>query len=787
MTARRLLSFSVSVCLIALQLGFSSAQQAIDWPREISAEGYELTLYQPQVDAWEAYSSLEGRMVVGLTRPGSDKADLGAISFSADTRTDMDTRTVFIHDLRINDVNFPTLNKARVAVARSLLERLLPNSLPDVPLDAVLANLTRTKASSRAIETDRTPPNIFVSRGPAVLVLLDGDPVLSPIEGTDLMYAANTDSFLFFDTGSSTYYLFTGSVWLKAAKLDGKWTEVKKLPRGFSMLPDKEEWRNVREHMKVTQEASAVIPLVFVSTSPAELILINGDPKFTPIKGTRLLHVTNSDADLFLCNRDGHYYYLTSGRWFRAKSLDGPWEIAGSSLPADFARIPESDKAAHVLVSVPETPQAKEALIQAQIPRRATIPRENVGVEVTYGDDPVFKPIKGTSLEYAANTSYDVIHSGDLYYLCYKGVWFVSESPQGPWEVCDSVPKEIYSIPPDSPLYHVTYVYVYDSTPEEVEVGYTGGYEGSYIGEEGTVVYGTGYPYLPYVGAGAVPHYFSHGYATYGAGVFYNPYTGVYAAHHSGSTAYAHWGESVIGAGGRYLHTGHVNTPARDVRAFESGRGAQGVVVQGPRHDTGAVQTAGGDLYVGRDGNIYKKTDDGWSKYNGKGQWSPIETPSPPKGSLSERAPGAVARDDADRPRSRLRDAVPGQRFRDRMPPRKEALSRARDQRHAPQERLNPGRNYVLDGLLHDSDSRRRGTIRADDFRAQLQQGLPLAGSRDLQRTLQQRSLGAQRTFRNRDIPGRSFRSGNLSPMGRPSLDRGGSLRGSPRGGGRRR
>ena len=45
----------------------------------------------------------------------------------------------------------------------------------------------------------------------------------------------------------------------------------------------------------------------------------------------------------------------------------------------------------------------------------------------------------------------DVIRVGESYYLCVQGVWFVSPSPSGPWEVATSVPAEIYEIPPSSP------------------------------------------------------------------------------------------------------------------------------------------------------------------------------------------------------------------------------------------------------------------------------------------------------------------------------------------------
>jgi hypothetical protein len=107
-----------------------------------------------------------------------------------------------------------------------------------------------------------------------------------------------------------------------------------------------------------------------------------------------------------------------------------------------------------VLYAVPNTPQAEEAVLQAQIPRQATLKRSEVKVDVTYSGEPQFKPIEGTTMTYTTNTSFDIIRVGDLYYSCFQGAWFVSSTPKGPWKLTDSVPSEIYTIPPSSPLYH---------------------------------------------------------------------------------------------------------------------------------------------------------------------------------------------------------------------------------------------------------------------------------------------------------------------------------------------
>ena len=155
-----------------------------------------------------------------------------------------------------------------------------------------------------------------------------------------------------------------------------------------------------------------------------------------------------------------------------------------------------------VLASVPGTPESKEALIANSIPQTATITRSEAKLTVQYDGDAKFAPVEGTPLNYATNTSASVIKvSESSYYSVEAGVWFQASSPHGPWTVADTVPAEIYDIPPSSPLYNVTYVKVYSATPEVVYVGYTPGYYGTVVSSSTTtVVYGTGWYYPPYIG-----------------------------------------------------------------------------------------------------------------------------------------------------------------------------------------------------------------------------------------------------------------------------------------------
>ena len=173
-------------------------------------------------------------------------------------------------------------------------------------------------------------------------------------------------------------------------------------------------------------------------------------------------------------------------------------------LPLDFAKIPLDNPKANVLVSVPGTPQAQEAVIANSIPQTATVNVNEANLTVAYdGGAPQFVPIAGTTLTYASNCSLPVIavNTGGVSYWCVQnGIWFHAASPMGPWIVAKSVPPVIYTIPPSCPVYYATYVRIYGTSGDIVYVGYTPGYMGTCVAPDGVVVYGTGYDYPAYVG-----------------------------------------------------------------------------------------------------------------------------------------------------------------------------------------------------------------------------------------------------------------------------------------------
>jgi hypothetical protein len=314
-----------------------------NWPHTIATDEAMIVVYPPQAISWKEYRSLETRTAVGVTRKGAKKPVLGTLEVTADTHTDFDTRTVVVSNRQVRSSRFPSLDTEQAAAMEQLVQRAMTSEPPArVPLDTVLLSLTEEGHEGKEVDLKHDPPVIFYSSKPANLIVFDGEPVMSSVQGVNLLFAVNTNWDVFLDPVTSTYHLLDGSFRLSATDYRGPWKPVTKLPAAFNDLPNDQNFEEVKQHIPGTSIKEKDLPTIFVNTQPAVIILTKGAPTLTPIRGTKLLAVSNTDSDLFKDSRDGQYYYLTSGRWFRASSLNGPWTYATPNLPQDFARIPSN-------------------------------------------------------------------------------------------------------------------------------------------------------------------------------------------------------------------------------------------------------------------------------------------------------------------------------------------------------------------------------------------------------------------------------------------------------------
>ena len=433
-----------------------------EWPREIQNPKGKLVIYQPQIDEWQDYKLVKARSAIAFAPKGTDNPKLGIIEMQARTDVDFESRLVKLTRLEITGGNFPGLDQAQKDKALADLRALLnKDQLRSISLDRMLVSLERSGVRNVEVKTD--PPKILYSSKPAVLVIFDGKPILSPIKDSDLKFVVNTNWDAFYLEKTKMAYLRNDKSWMQAPVLEGPYIPVENLPDEFKKLPNDENWKEVKDNVPGKNTKAEEAPVVFVSEEPAEMIVTTGQPSYQPIPQTNLVWVNNTESDLIFSPSDGYYYYLVSGRWFKTKSLEnGPWVFATPNLPEDFKKIPAEHAIGNLKASIPGTKEAEEAVIQASIPQTAKVSKKEIKApQVTYaGGKPDFQPIEKTTLLRAVNTPDDVIQVKDEYYLCYEGIWFVSKSPTGPWAVAEKIPAEIYTIPPSSPSYNTTYVTV---------------------------------------------------------------------------------------------------------------------------------------------------------------------------------------------------------------------------------------------------------------------------------------------------------------------------------------
>jgi hypothetical protein len=605
----------------------SAPLPADPWPRDVTLAAADALIYQPQVESWSG-NALAWRVAVAL-RPSGQKAEsFGVIWGHARTDVDRVTRTVELNDITVTRFSFPTLPEQGAAYQQSL-RTALAGALQTMALDSLEASLAASqtvKPAGHAVRND--PPRVIVAYGPTILVPIEGKPVIRPIPDTHFERVINTQAMLARIRTESTWYLHVYDGWLSAPSVEGPWTRVDFAPLGLDeaaqQLAESHGVDLLDGGANATPKPSLAdgVPVIHVSEVPSELIVFKGQPNLVPITGTPLLWATNSATDVLVDTTSSQYYVLMAGRWFRAPGLAGPWTfVASNALPPSFRQIPaKGSPASIVLASVAGTPQAQEAVIANSIPQTAAVARSGGPTFTPVFDGvPEWQPIAGTPLTYVANSKVPVIQvSPGAYFAVTGGVWFTAPALTGPWAVASSVPAVIYTIPVSSPLHYVTYVHVYGYTANVVYAGYTPGYLGTVVDVGGTVVYGTGYTYNPWIGTvwyGAP--------VTYGVAAMpvYNPYTGFTFGFAMGMTA-AYWAEPYWG--GAYYHAGYYGYPCCGSATADVYRSWPGGVSSGTRtywaNNGGAFGTnaAGGySTYRGTSGT-YNATRS-WNPYTGQG------------------------------------------------------------------------------------------------------------------------------------------------------------------------
>ena len=443
-----------------------------EWPRAVEIGDASLEIFQPQLEKFEGVT-LSGRSALSWTE--KDKAPVfGVFWFTTTVAVDRDARLATVESIRVDRVRFPNITKEQEQKLAAILEAEVPKWVMTVSLDAIQANLAVYRAEKRSSEGLRSvPPRMIFANDPAVLLLYAGKPVEQPIPGSSLKRAANTPMFVVLDPATRRWYLSGGTFWYEAPVATGPFTPIASPSPAVQQFFDAHPPPPVKPEGTAAQQASEKEieeprspPRIVVSTDPAELFVFDGPPRYVPVgEDAELLYAENTQRDVLVYVPTSETYVLASGRWFKSKSLSGPWTfVRPDQLPAGFARLPPDSAVGPVRTFVAGTDEAMDAVADSQIPQTTAVKRDQQ-FQVTYDGEPRFKSIEGTPMAFAVNTPASVIRDAGRYWACDQAVWYVAPSPTGPWVVSDRRPPDIDQVPPSAPVYNTRFVYVYQSTP----------------------------------------------------------------------------------------------------------------------------------------------------------------------------------------------------------------------------------------------------------------------------------------------------------------------------------
>lgn len=486
------------------------------------------------------------------------------------------------------------------------------------------------------------------------LITVEGDPAFVPIPGTSLKFVSNTPADVLIDA-SGGWYVLIGGRWFASVSSKGpwRWVDPKTLPADFAKIPSDNPKGAVLASIPGTPEAreslvaNAVPQTATVNRNEAKFLArYDGAPQFRPIAGTGLSYAINSQDPVISAAAAG-YFALQNGVWFSGPAPTGPWVVA-TQVPAEIYRIPSSSPLHYVTYVTIYGTNGDEVYVGYTPGYYGTVVSNGV---VVYGAGYACDSWIGTDwygcptpYGYGAAFGYGLAMGWALsfgwgWYDPWYDPWW------GPWY-------------PYYPGYYpggIVAGNVYGRWGASVVAGTGAAWANPWTGNYGragrggyynTATGGRGYGY-----AGRNTNIYTGRSTAAAGGVRYNPQTGRVVAGQGGSISNIYTGEGVAGGSRTTVNTntGRVTNSAGVAGRGQEGAGAAGgFKTQGPGggeaagagyvhydRETGDISKGGvvdvnGNIYAGKDGNVYKRgADGGWEEAGTGGKFSKADKPDP--------------------------------------------------------------------------------------------------------------------------------------------------------------
>ena len=517
---------------------------------------------------------------------------------------------------------------------------------------------------------ERQPPTVFFSSEAAELLLTDGEPQWSTIGDRGLAYVTNTEQELF-RVGDAHYLLLSGR-WFTASDLSGPWTMAKELPDAFQDIPAEDsetphEMSYVRSSVPGTEEAWEAA-LVASIPRKAEIrrgseedldikVTYAGEPVFEPIEDTGIDMAVNTSYQVLRYR--GIYYLCHNATWLTSLAPAGPWQFA-DRIPEAFATIPPSSPAynttfAKIDGSDPEyiqyayTSGYEGAYVENETVVYGTGYAPSVAFGYTYWSGypyPYYPyywwpPTYGYGAWYNPNTGrYGEAVVGYGPYgaaggaAVYNPETGVYGRGQAVWDNDEFAGRGFaYNPNTDTSVARNRYVDFEDNegwservarrgdewryTESEWQDGRLESEFESSLGTEGTVTRERQGDSI--VSEGTVTG--DNRSAEFSSVIEDGTLAGSIEGSEGGSGTYdRQLGDGEITGGstfekdGKTLETDVTRTAEGVQREFETGDGGQGVSQRSGDSNQFVYESGSGDVYAGRDGNVYQRTDDGWQQ-----------------------------------------------------------------------------------------------------------------------------------------------------------------------------
>ena len=208
-----------------------------NWPKKIEKDGTTVIIYQPQVESLTE-NRLESRAAVSVTDEEYTTPVFGAMWFDCKVSTDRDQRTVLLLDMEVTAAKFPDVEEEKIKKLNAYLEQLVPEWEMELSLDQLLADLDDAEvAASLSEDLNNAPPEIIFSTAPAMLILVDGDPIFEEIENSGYERVVNTPFFVVRDSKKGKYYINGSDHWYTSDNFDA-WEATEKVPKKLQQIAE---------------------------------------------------------------------------------------------------------------------------------------------------------------------------------------------------------------------------------------------------------------------------------------------------------------------------------------------------------------------------------------------------------------------------------------------------------------------------------------------------------------------------------------------------------------------